>query len=181
MPTRPSTPSFVRAVLAVAPVLEAFPGVGDEAGGIDRRRLGAEVMGEEPALRRLEAIVHPLVRAAERRFLERQCRDRRPLVVLDIPLLLETGGERRVDRVAVVSAPAALQRDRALRRPGMTPARLSAILAKQMPDARKRRRADFVIPSGYDRGASAAAVAGLIQRLSGEPGRAWPGLWLRHG
>ncbi len=166
---------------AVAPVLEAFPGVGDEAGGIDRRRLGAEVMGEEPALRRLEAIVHPLVRAAERSFLERQCRDGRSLVVLDIPLLLETKGERRVDRVAVVSAPAALQRDRALRRPGMTPPRLSAILAKQMPDAKKRRRADFVIPSGYDRGASAAAVAGLIQRLSGEPGRAWPDLWLRHG
>ena len=166
---------------AVAPVLDAFPGVGDVAGGIDRRRLGAAVMGDPAALRRLEAIVHPLVRDTERRFLERQCRDRRPLVVLDIPLLLETRGERRVDRVAVVSAPAALQRDRALRRPGMTGARLSAILAKQMPDAQKRRRADFVIPAGYDRGVSAAAVAGLIEHLSGEPGRAWPGPWLRHG
>ena len=176
-------PFFGRAVLAVAPVLAAFPGVGDERG---RHRPPAarcgEVMGEEPALRRLEAIVHPLVRAAERSFLE-----------APVP---RTGGRsssstsRFCSRPGASggstgwpwsSAPAALQRDRALRRPGMTPARLSAILAKQMPDARKRRRADFVIPSGYDRGASAAAVAGLIQRLSGEPGRAWPDLWLRHG
>ncbi|MDF1585156.1 dephospho-CoA kinase [Marinimicrococcus flavescens] len=165
---------------AVAPVLAAFPGCGSSEGGVDRRALGARVLGDAAALRRLEAIVHPLVRAGERHFLERQCRDRRPLVVLDIPLLLETGGQRRVDRVAVVSAHPALQRQRALRRPGMSEARLSAILDKQLPDAQKRRRADFVIPAGFDRGASAAAVEGILVRMRGLKPRAWPLLWMRH-
>lgn len=165
---------------AVAQVASAFPGSEAAGGGIDRRALGAQVLGEPAALRRLEAIVHPLVRRAEREFLQRQCRDGRSLVVLDIPLLFETGGERRVDRVAVVSAHPALQRQRALRRPGMTGARLSAILDKQLPDAQKRRRADFVIPSGFDRGASARAVAAVIGRMRALPPRAWPELWIRH-
>ncbi|MDX6750499.1 dephospho-CoA kinase [Geminicoccaceae bacterium 1502E] len=165
---------------AVAPVLAAFAGCGSPEGGIDRRALGARVLGDAAALRRLETIVHPLVRAGERQFLERQCRDRRPLVVLDIPLLLETGGQRRVDRVAVVSAHPALQRQRALRRPGMSEARLSAILDKQLPDAQKRRRADFVIPAGFDRGASAAAVEAILVRMHGLEPRAWPRLWMRH-
>ncbi|MGE5548136.1 MAG: dephospho-CoA kinase [Solirubrobacterales bacterium] len=132
---------------AVAPVEAAFPGVVRE-GAVDRAELGRRVFGDRPALRRLEAILHPLVRQAEQAFLARHRRRRTALVVLDIPLLFETGGERRCDRVAVVSCPAFLQAQRVLRRPGMYPARLAAIRAQQMPDAAKRRRADFVIPTG---------------------------------
>jgi dephospho-CoA kinase len=164
---------------AVGPVLAAFPGCADEAGGIDRRCLGRMVLGDTAALRRLERIVHPLVRMSQQRFLERQCRNHRWLVVLDIPLLLETRGERRVDFVAVVSAHGFIQRQRALRRPGLSEERLEAILAQQMPDAQKRKHADFVIPSGYDRGATAAAVSGIIRVLTTKKGAAWPARWLR--
>lgn len=167
---------------AVHPVLDVFADVGDEAGGIDRRKLGARVFGDPAALARLEAIVHPLVRAAQQQFLERQCRDRRPIVVLDVPLLLERDGHERVDCIAVVSANAGLQHDRAMRRPGMTEARLRSILAKQMPDHVKRRRADFVIPSGHDRGATARYVTCLMGELAHWPPGAWPAQWLRgHG
>lgn len=102
-------------------------------------------MGDAAALARLEALVHPLVSAAKRRWLAAQAAAGQPLVVLDIPLLYETGAERECDAVAVVSAPADAQRARALARPGMTAAKLDAILARQVPDADKRRRADFVI------------------------------------
>ena len=132
---------------AVEAVAQEFPGTcaGDR---IDRKRLGARVFGDASALRRLEAILHPRVRAAERRFLlASRCR-RAALVVLDIPLLFETKGEARVDGVIVVSAPAWLQRQRVLRRPGMSDERLSAVLAQQTPDAEKRRRADWVLPTG---------------------------------
>jgi dephospho-CoA kinase len=135
---------------AVAPVEAAFPGVA-AAGRVDRAELGRRVFGDPAALARLEAIVHPLVRAAERRFLETHRRRGTRLVVLDIPLLFETGGERRCDAVAVVSCPAFLQAQRVLRRPAMTPERLAAILAKQMPDAEKRKRAHFVVPTGAGR------------------------------
>ena len=123
-------------------------------------RLGRAVLDEPGRLRRLEAIVHPLVRAAEGGFLRRACRAGCRLVVLDIPLLFETGGEGRVDAVAVVSANPMLQAQRALRRPGMTADKLARIRAEQLPDRRKRKRADFVIPSGYDRGALASMSAG---------------------
>ncbi|HVM80992.1 MAG TPA: dephospho-CoA kinase [Stellaceae bacterium] len=132
---------------AVETVAREFPGTlaGDR---IDRKRLGARVFGDAAALRRLEAILHPRVRAQERRFLG-ACRRRRvPLAVLDIPLLFETSGEERVDGVIVVSAPAWLQRQRALRRPGMSEDRFRAVLAQQMPDAQKRRRADWVLATG---------------------------------
>ena len=132
---------------AVAAVDAAFPGVVVH-GAVDRVRLGAIVFGDAEALKRLEAIVHPLVRAAERAFLARQKRHRAALVVLDVPLLLESGGDRRCHKVAVVSCTAVLQAQRVLARPGMTMARLAAIRAKQMPDAEKRRRADFIIPTG---------------------------------
>ncbi len=132
---------------AVAAVDAAFPGVVVD-GAVDRGRLGAVVFGDPLALKRLEAIVHPLVRAAERDFLARQRRRHTKLVVLDVPLLFETNGGRRCDRVAVVSCAAFLQAQRVLARPGMTEERLAAIRAKQMPDAAKRRRADFVIPTG---------------------------------
>ncbi|OAN50340.1 dephospho-CoA kinase [Paramagnetospirillum marisnigri] len=132
---------------AVAAVDAAFPGVVKD-GAVDRKALGAVVFSDSVALKRLEAIVHPLVRAAERRFLARCRRLRQSLVVLDVPLLFEGGGWKNCDKVAVVTAPAFLQAQRVLARPGMTEERLKAILAKQMPDVEKRKRADFVIQTG---------------------------------
>jgi dephospho-CoA kinase len=165
---------------AVAPVTVAFPGCGSLEDGIDRGRLGRVVMADPNALRRLEGIVHPLVRAAEGRFLRRACRAGAPLVVLDIPLLLETGGEARVDAVAVVSAAPMLQAQRALRRKGMTPERLAQVRAQQLPDWVKRKRADFVIRSGCDGGMLATRIGGIIRALEGKRSRAWPDRWLRH-
>lgn len=138
---------FARGGKAVAAVGAAFPGVVIH-GVVDRARLGSVVFGDGVALKRLEAIVHPLVRAAERDFLARQRRRKARLVVLDIPLLFETGGRKRCDKVAVVSCAAFLQAQRVLARPGMTLERLRSIRAKQMPDAQKRRLADFIIPTG---------------------------------
>jgi dephospho-CoA kinase len=129
------------------PLIEAaFPGV-TGTGKVDRTALGRRVLGDAPALQRLEAIVHPLVRAAETKFLNDTERRGARVVVLDIPLLFETGGDSRVDATVVVSAPAEMQRARALER-GLDAARLDALLARQMPDAEKRRRADFIVDSG---------------------------------
>jgi dephospho-CoA kinase len=155
---------------AVEPVEAAFPGVAVE-GRIDRERLAARVVGDAEALRRLEAIVHPLVRAAERDFLVRAAATGARVAVLDVPLLLETGGDRRVDAVVVVTAPAEIQRTRALARPGMTEARLSAILARQMPDAEKRRRAHFVIDTGHGLEAARTAVTAILRSLAQMPGK----------
>lgn len=136
---------------AVADVEALFPGVRDASGAIDRRRLGQRVFGDPVALRRLEAILHPMVRREETRFV-RQARARgETLVVLDIPLLYETGAPERCDYVLVVSAPARIQRERVMRRPGMTESRFASILRAQMPDHEKRRRADFVVPTGLGR------------------------------
>ncbi len=132
---------------AVPAVEAAFPGVVYD-GAVDRAALGALVFADVDRLRRLEAILHPIVREAERRFLRRQRFLRRRLVVLDIPLLFETRAENRCDAVIVVSAPAFLQAQRVLSRPGMTPERLAAIRAQQLPDAEKRQRADVVIRTG---------------------------------
>jgi dephospho-CoA kinase len=159
---------------AVGPVGTAFPDCRRD-GAIDRRRLGRLAFRDLTALARLEAILHPLVRAAERRFLARAAAARRPLVVLDIPLLFETGSERRVDAVAVVSAPAFLQRQRVLRRTGMTADRLAAIRARQLPDVEKRRRADFVITTGLDRRRAVATIAAIVDAVRDRPGVAWPG------
>lgn len=148
---------------AVPAIAAAFPGV-VENGAVDRAALGAAVFKDPAALRRLEAIVHPLVRRAEREFLRRARRQGRRLVVLDIPLLFETGGERRCDAVAVVSAPAFLQAQRVLKRPGMTGERLSAVRASQMADADKRRRADAVIPTGLGRRPTLRALTRLVER-----------------
>ncbi|CUW37899.1 Dephospho-CoA kinase [Magnetospirillum sp. XM-1] len=152
---------------AVAAVDAAFPGVVGADGAVNRAALGARVFGDDAALKRLEAIVHPLVRAAERDFLARHRRHGTRLVVLDIPLLFETRGERRCDLVAVVSAPAFLQAARVLARPGMTRARLDAVLAKQMPDGQKRRRADVVIPTGLGKGPAWKRLKALVQRMRG--------------
>ena len=163
---------------AVAPVAAGFPGCLDLAGGIDRGRLGRQVLGRPDELRRLEAIVHPLVRRAEGEFLRRACRACASLVVLDIPLLLETGGQARVDAVALVWASPMLQAQRALRRPGMTAEKLAQIRRAQLPDAYKRKHADFVILSGYDRGATALHVRRTILAVLQRPPRAWPMLWV---
>jgi dephospho-CoA kinase len=150
---------------AVQPVLTAFPGVAAGSGGIDRRLLGREVFDNAAGLARLEGILHPMVRAEEKRFLARARARREPLAVLDIPLLFETGGERRCDYVIVVSAPALIQRQRVLRRPGMTEIRLAAILQKQMPDREKRRRADFVLPSGLGRNLTLRRLRSIVSLL----------------
>ena len=154
---------------AVAPVEAAFPGVAKD-GVIDRPALSARVLEDREAMKRLEAIVHPLVRAEETKFLDAARRAGARLAVLDIPLLFETGAVGRVDAVAVVSAPLAVQRARVLDRPGMTPARFEAILAKQMPDAEKRSRAHFVIDTGRGFEAARRQVAGVVRALAG-PGR----------
>lgn len=131
---------------AVQAVEAAFPGVVGEHGGIDRAALSARVVGDPEALKRLEQVVHPLVGAHRAAFFE-ECADAK-VVVLDIPLLFETAGERRMQAVAVVSAPAQVQRERVLAREGMTAHKLDAILARQTPDAEKRALADFVIDTG---------------------------------
>jgi dephospho-CoA kinase len=131
---------------ASGPIEAAFPG-STRNGRVDRTALGKQVIGDPPALRRLEEIVHPLVRNAELKFLRDAERSGATVVVLDIPLLLETGGESRVDAVVVVSAPDAVQRERVLAR-GVDVEHLEALLTRQMPDGEKRRRADFVVDSG---------------------------------
>ena len=148
-----------------APMIEAaFPGVVRD-GAVDRGALGARVFGDAAALARLEGILHPLVARQRQKFIGRARRQRQPLVVLDIPLLFETGGERLCDLVAVVSAPPALQLARLRRRPGMNLERVSAILRRQMPDAEKRRRADIVIPTGRGKDATYAAIRRLVAAL----------------
>ncbi len=159
---------------AVAPVLAAFPGVAGPDGGIDRRALGARVFRDPAALKRLEAILHPRVRAEARGFLRRQQRRRARVVVLDIPLLYETGGEALCDAVVVVSAPGWLQAQRVLRRPGMTPETFAAIRAKQLPDADKRRRADFVVPTGLGKGHTLRRLRRIVRLAQTSRGRAWP-------
>lgn len=150
---------------AVTAVETAFPGVRDQAGGIDRGALGRRVFGDAEALRRLERILHPIVREWEHRFL-RQARARRDqIAVLDIPLLYETGRQRLCDAVIVVSAPAWLQRQRVMRRPGMTDSRFRAILASQLPDREKRRRADFIVPTGQGRGITLRRLQRVLRVL----------------
>ena len=149
---------------AVAEVAAAFPGV-EKHNAIDRRALGAQVFDDPDALRRLEAILHPRVRAATERWLKIQRRRRQPLVVLDIPLLYETDGAGRCDAVAVVSAPAMVQRARVLRRPGMTPERYEDILAQQVPDVDKRFLADFVIHTGLGKNHTLRRIRQIVRLL----------------
>lgn len=151
---------------AVPAIDAAFPGV-VKNGAVDRAALGAVVFNDPAALRRLEKIIHPLVRRAEHRFLARARRQRRRLVVLDIPLLFETGGETRCDAVAVVSAPSAVQARRVLARPGMTSERLASIRRSQMADRDKCRRADFVIPTGHGHRPALRALVVMTQALLG--------------
>jgi dephospho-CoA kinase len=155
---------------AAAPLVEAaFPGT-TVGGVVDRVKLGARVLGDAGALKQLEAIIHPLVRADADAFLARHRNAGESIAVLDIPLLFETGGRGRVDKVVVVTAPAEVQRQRVLARPGMTEEKLAAILAKQVPDEEKRRLADFIIDTGQGLDAARAAVAAIIAELRGQRG-----------
>ena len=150
-----------------APLVDAaFPGVLTN-GAIDRKLLAGRVLGNPEALRKLEAIVHPLVRADAEAFLAHHRATDTPLAVLDIPLLFETGGRSRVDRTAVVTAPAETQRQRVLARPGMTEEKFNDILKTQMPDAKKREQADFVIDTGEGMEAARSAVRRIIAQLTG--------------
>jgi dephospho-CoA kinase len=154
---------------AVAAIETAFPGT-TSAGKVDRAALGRRVVGDAPALRILEAIVHPLVREAEKRFLADAEAAGAKVAVLDIPLLFETGGEARVDAVVVVSAPARVQRARALER-GISEAQFEALLARQMPDAEKRRRADFVVDTSQGIKAARAQVMNILAAVARMPTR----------
>jgi len=161
---------------AVAPIEAAFPGT-TANGKVDRVTLGKAVLGDPHGLQRLEAIVHPLVHAAERDCLRSAYDAGAPMAVLEIPLLFETGGDARVDVTIVVSAPVERQKERVLQRPGMTEQKLEAILARQMPDAEKRRRADFVVDTGSTLEASRAQVDTIIAALRGRGGEAYVRHW----
>jgi dephospho-CoA kinase len=137
-----------------------------EDGGIDRRKLGAAVAGNAPAMARLEAMVHPLVAADRALFLEKSKAAGVRLAILDLPLLFETGAEAGLNAVVVVSAPAAIQRARVLARPGMTEARFEALLARQTPDAEKRARADYVIDTGHGIAAARDQVRDIVNALA---------------
>ena len=150
--------------LAVEPVGAAFPGV-VKAGRVEREVLRNAVLGNPEALKRLNGIVHPLLGASRARFFDAAKAEGADIVVLDIPLLFETGGERNVEAVIVVTAPADLQRTRVLAREGMTPERLDAILAQQVPDAEKRARADYVVDTGQGLDHARAQVAEIIAAL----------------
>lgn len=153
-----------------APLVEAaFPGT-TVSGAVDRALLAGRVLGDAAALKRLETIIHPLVRADADAFLARHHAAGTPLVVLDIPLLFETGGRDRVDKVAVVSAPEKIQSERVLARPGMSEEKLASIRARQLPDDQKRELADFIIDTGHGFDVARAAVDAIIAELTdGKP------------
>jgi dephospho-CoA kinase len=156
---------------AAAPLIEAaFPGT-TTAGKVDRDKLAQRVLGDSAALEKLETIVHPLVRRAEQAFLNEATRKGARVAVLDIPLLFETGSEGRCDAVVVVSAPPEIQHARAFERPGMTEQKFAAILAKQMPDADKRARADFVVDTSKGFNAARAQVRDILTRIATMPKR----------
>ncbi len=158
---------------AVDAVEAAFPGV-VRRGAVDRARLAERVFGDRDALRRLEAILHPLVARERDLFLRRCARRRLRVVALDVPLLFETGGDAMCDATVLVTAPAFLQAMRVLRRPGMTNRRLAEIRARQMPEREKRRRADFVVRTGLGRGVTLRRLARIVTLLRRCRGRRWP-------
>lgn len=156
----------VAAIAAIAPACV-------QNGAVDRNCLGAAVAQDPTIWSALEGLIHPLVVNGQRRFLRSASINRHRMAVLDIPLLFETGAQRRADAVIVVSAPGFVQRQRVLRRPGMTPERLRSILARQMPDLVKRRRADIVVPTGLGRGITFRALVRSTSRLRTRSVSAW--------
>jgi len=155
---------------AVAAIEAAFPGT-TASGTVDRAKLSARVLNDPAALKRLEAIVHPLVHAAERQLLAQAEAKGETVALLDIPLLFETGGDQRVDAVVVVSAPPEVQKARVLERPGMTLEKLESILARQLPDAEKRRRADFVVDTSRGLESARAQVRAILDAVATMPRR----------
>src|SRR6266850_7289030 len=155
---------------AVGPVEAAFPGSAVD-GKIDRTKLAAQLIGKPDAIKRLEAIVHPLVRAATQRFTQEQAAKGARVILLDIPLLFETGGEKNVDAVVVVSSPLDIQRERVLKRAGMTAGKFDALLARQMSDAEKRARAHFVVDSSRSFDSAQRQVHAILRAIAGLPGR----------
>jgi dephospho-CoA kinase len=154
---------------AAGVIEEAFPGSTHD-GCVDREKLGKIVLDDEAAMKRLESIVHPLVRQSEERFLAAAAANGARVAVLDIPLLFETGGDERVDAVVVVSAPPEVQRARVRHRPGMTGQKLDAIMAKQVADSEKRRRAHFVVDSSRDFDFMRAQIHGILRAVAALPG-----------
>ena len=150
---------------AVAAIAAAFPGT--VRGVVDRGLLGARVLKDPAALARLEAIVHPLVARSRHAFLAEAAKKGEQIVVLDIPLLFETGLDREVDAVVLVTAPEAVQKERVSKRPGMTPEHLAVILERQMRDAEKRARAHFIIDTGDGLAAAQRQVRGILRALAG--------------
>jgi dephospho-CoA kinase len=155
---------------AVEPIGKAFPGTVTD-GKVDRVKLAARVLDDPAALKQLEAIVHPLVRALEVRFLAEAAAAGATVVVLDIPLLFEVGGEDRVDAVVVVSAPSELQRERVLTRPDMSAGKFDAILSKQTPDEEKRRRAHFVVDTSGSFDSARAQIHAILRAVAPMLGR----------
>jgi dephospho-CoA kinase len=151
---------------AATPLIEAaFPGTTAD-GKVDRVKLGERVIGNAAAIKRLEDIVHPLVAQARDAFLRAAEQSGATVAVLDVPLLYETNGDKRCDAVVVVSAPAEVQRQRVFERPGMTDDRFLALLAKQMPDAEKRARADFVVDTSQGLDAARAQVRDILAKVA---------------
>jgi dephospho-CoA kinase len=161
---------------AVAAIEAAFPG-STANGKVDRHKLAQQLIADASLFARLEAIVHPLVQEAERQFLRAEAARGAQMAVLEIPLLLEGGGHGRVDVVVVVSAPAHMQRERVLARPGMSLEKLEQILARQLHDTEKRARADFIVDTGGTIAESAAQVDKIVESLQGRRGEAYAKYW----
>jgi dephospho-CoA kinase len=164
---------LARGGAAVGPAEAIFPGVTRD-GAVDREALARRVFGDNEGLRRLEAILHPLVAQEKTRFLRRAADHRSPMVILDIPLLFETGGQAECDAVAVVTAPAFVQEQRLLERPGMSRERIAAIRGRQMSDAQKRRLADFIIPTGLGRAVTMRTIKSVVEEAGRWRGTKWP-------
>jgi len=156
---------YAKGGAAVAPIAAAFPAAVTD-GAVDRKVLSGIVTRDANAFRWLEEIVHPLVRERREKFLARAALEMQPLVLLDIPLLFESGSEKDVDVVVVASAPAEMQRERVLSRPGMTQEKFAAILARQIPDAEKRAKADFVVDTSKGLEHAAAEVDAIVAALT---------------
>jgi dephospho-CoA kinase len=162
---------------AAVPLIEAaFPGTTSQ-GKVDRQKLSAQLIGQPGEIRRLEAIVHPLVRAEERRFLSQEAARGSPLAVLEVPLLFETSADQLVDAVIALTAPPEVQRARVMQRPGMTQAKLDALLARQMPDDEKRAKADFVVDTSGPVTATRAALDKVVAELKQRTGTAFDRHW----
>ncbi len=155
---------------AVAAIEAAFPGAA-ASGKVDRQKLSGFVVNDPAAMKKLEAIVHPMLRAHERAFLDEVEAAKAPVAVLDIPLLFETGGENRVDAVVVVTTTPDIQRERILARPNMTADKLAAVLARQMPDEQKRKRADFIVDTSHGLGPVRQRIGEILAKVATMPER----------